>query len=68
VLLLLTVSIAWIGIDARPAMSLATCLMLLGLQALITSAVIVSYPVLVVATAVAVLGTWRLRRQSVRAA
>jgi hypothetical protein len=63
--------LAWIGIDARPALALATLLLLFSLPGMLDplawgSGLSVPNPILLIAGVIAALAGWRLRRQSAR--
>jgi len=71
-LAILVVSIACIGMDARPAIGLATYLALITLEEAMQRirlgfGIFVPYPYLVIAVAIAVPAVWRLRRHSLAA-
>lgn len=70
-LCILLVLLAWIGIDARPAVALGTYYLIVSLSALLGNAVMgignwFNDPAVLVAAALAGLAAWRLRRQSVQ--
>jgi hypothetical protein len=70
-LCILLVLLAWIGIDARPAVALGTYYLIVSLSALLGNAAMgignwFSDPAVLVAAALAGLAAWRLRRQSVQ--
>jgi hypothetical protein len=66
----LAVSLAWIGIDARPAVALASYLLLFSFSVTLDNIAMgagnwFGNPLLAGAAAIAALAVWRLRRQSV---
>jgi len=70
-LCILLVLLAWIGIDARPAVALGTYYLIVSVSALSGNAVMgignwFDDPAVLVAAALAGLAAWRLRRQSVQ--
>jgi hypothetical protein len=72
-LCILLVLLAWIGIDARPAVALGTYYLIVSLSALLGDAVMgignwFSDPAVLVAAALTGIAGWRLRRQSVQQA
>lgn len=69
-LCVLVVSLAWIGIDARPAVALASYLLLFSFSVTLDNLTMgagnwFDNPLLAGAAAIAALAVWRLRRQSV---
>ena len=71
VLCVLIGAVAWIGIDARPAVALATYLMLFAVPVMLENLATgasnwFDNPSALVAAVIAALAIWRLRRQSVR--
>jgi hypothetical protein len=70
-LCILLVLLAWIGVDARPAVALGTYYLIVSLSALLGNPVMgigdwFNDPAVLVAAALAGLAGWRLRRQSVQ--
>ncbi|HSR85097.1 MAG TPA: hypothetical protein VLM11_13050 [Streptosporangiaceae bacterium] len=70
-LCILLVLLAWIGIDARPAVALGIYYLIISLSALLGNAVMgignwFTDPAVFVAAALAAVAGWRLRRQSVQ--